>query len=324
MKKMFFIIFLIIATFTVTSVDALEHVKYFNYGEFQESNVYVEQTDVLEVIYEDGVYKYRTRDYYKLPLIIVVDSYDVDLIDFLETSIDKSDILITTDCDKYKNGTCSVSYKIVDNPTFSIVHSQLVTIDIEENNLYLSVPDKIIVTDYDFEFTKYIETNITDDLLVEGFVDLFTNGTYYASVKYKHKVATTEIIVDIKENIKDEFNNDDIDNDIGNSSDSSFIIEDNVSNNDNDLSLDTNLKNDEDIVSNSKGDIDVSIDNKDVLEDVDRIDSNEEFDKDVINASLAVGDKKEKSSSNNSVYYYVIAGITLLIILVSIFVKRKI
>ena len=198
MKKKILLFFL---SFLFIPIGVNGEELYFNYGEYNYSDTYIEERKDLEVntIIEAGktIYQYRTRDYLIIPSKIIITSRDFDVLDVIDTNLPKDEIEIKEYYDlktmNHRDSTVVLKYK-------ETTMSKLVTIKIEN---YIELPKEIVVTNYDFDIWKYIDTDITnkEDILFEGEYNLNINGEYELTISYKNINKSTKIIVDIKENI---------------------------------------------------------------------------------------------------------------------------
>lgn len=195
MRKILFILFVMVVT--LTKVNA--QVFYFGHGPYQETEDYIEESLTLEVIKEGDIYKYRSRNYVDIPGYIKVTSYDFDFEDVIKSNLTLEELNFNTDCDFNQNKDCVMT---LNYENFS--SGVLVNINIPENDLYINIPEEIIVTDYSFNILDYIDTNITDSLDITGDINLYENGIYNVVIKYKSKSVETKIIVDNSNNIKEE------------------------------------------------------------------------------------------------------------------------
>lgn len=173
---------------------------YFNHGEYQYSNEVIEEAPNIEVeeIYEgeNVVYKYRTRDYLIIPEKIIIDTIDFNIFDHINTNLPIEDIKVTEYYDLKTMNNCDGVIEISYGKT---IIGKLVHIRIKD---YIKVPTEIIVTDYDFDIFKYIETNIKDEskITITGEYNLHMNGKYELTLSYNEQEEKTIIVVDIEEN----------------------------------------------------------------------------------------------------------------------------
>lgn len=177
---------------------------YFNHGEYNYSNEYIESSDELEVeeVFEEGklIYRYRTRDYLIIPDEIVIYTRNMNIFNQFNTNLKEEELILipTYDLDtmNYCYGYLNIYYK-------DKVINKSVYIAIEN---YLKVPEEIIVKDYDFDIWNYIETDIEniEEIKIIGEYNLDINGEYEILFSYNNVEEKTKIVVDIDKNKKDE------------------------------------------------------------------------------------------------------------------------
>jgi len=296
MKKNLMLSFLLVMLLIPLNVKGEE--LYFNYGEYNYSDTYIDERKDLEVktiVEEDKtIYQYRTRDYLIIPSSIIITSRDFDIFDVIDTNLPKEEIEIKEYYDlktmNNRNSTVVLKYK-------ETTMSKLVTIKIAN---YIEIPEEIVVTNYDFDIWTYIDTDITvkEDILFDGEYNLNINGEYELILNYKNISKKTKIIVDIKEN--DTNQKDEIKEEIAEKEDE--IINENLSNIDNQENnkINTCINNYYEITDTIKE-----------VEYIDRV--------------IPVNKKIEYTSKDNNKYFryisYVFYGINIM--LLSIIVVRK-
>ena len=106
-------------------------------------DLYLEESKKYLLDYEDYIckYRYKIRNKVDIKDNIIIDSYDIDLKDYIEySSIDLNDIKITSNINLYTNGVYTVNFIL----PFKVV-TQSATVDIKENYINLiNRQDKII------------------------------------------------------------------------------------------------------------------------------------------------------------------------------------
>ena len=207
MKKNLLFVFLLILFVIPLKVNG--EIFYFNYGEYQCSEEKVEEKNNLEVntIIENGktIYKYRTRDYLSFSDKITITRKDFDIMSLFDTNLPKEEIILKPNYDLETMNNC-YGKLIIEYKGTSI--SKSIYIKIED---YINIPEEIIVNNYDFDIFSYIDTNIDrEKLIFNGEYNLYNNGEYNVLVSYNDIEKETKIIVDIKDNIKEEIKEEEI------------------------------------------------------------------------------------------------------------------
>lgn len=147
-----------------------------------------------------SIFAFGDGHYLKIPLDIVVTTKDFDVLKIIETDIDHTKLKVEYlfDLEKDNNVKSQFTIKYKDKTIYTPVY-----IDIKN---YINVNEEIIVNDNNFDIWNYIDTNILDKESIEiiGTYDVNTNGKYEITLKYDDIVKNTTVVVDIKENIKED------------------------------------------------------------------------------------------------------------------------